>query len=149
MNKPKVVCLCGSTRFYQEYQEVNYQRTLEGDIVLSVGFYPHAQNEVHGGEVGIDAEQKRVLDLLHLHKIRMADEVFFINVGGYLGASSLNELLYAFKLKKEITFLEPDKAPSFQFLEEEELDPDIIMNRDWMENSPAGSVRVKAYRDSI
>lgn len=147
--KPKIVCLCGSTRFYKEYQEVYYQRTCEGDIVLSVGFYPHATNEMHGGEVGIDAEQKRALDLLHLHKIRMADEVFFINVGGYLGSSSLNELLYAFKLGKEITFLEPDKGPSFRFLEDEELDSGIIMNRDWMDNPPAGSIRVKDYRDSI
>lgn len=114
--KPKIVCLCGSTRFYKEYQEAYYQRTCEGDIVLSVGFYPHATNEMHGGEIGIDADQKRALDLLHLYKIEMADEVFFINVNGYLGSSSLNELLYAFKLGKEITFLEPDKGPSFQFL---------------------------------
>lgn len=142
MPRPKIVCLCGSTRFYQQYQEVYFQRTCEGDIVLSVGFYPHAQNEAHGGEVGIDADQKQAMDILHLYKIHMADEVFFINVGGYLGSSSLNELLYAFKIGKEITFLEPDKAPSFHFLSDDEL-PRLG------ETYPPGSVRVEAYSDSI
>lgn len=118
MHHPKIVCLCGSTRFYIQYQEVYFQRTMEGDIVLSVGFYPHASVEMHGQTLAIDEDQKRALDRLHLEKIRMSDEVFFINVDGYLGPSSLNELLYAFKLGKQITFLEPDKAPTFDFPED-------------------------------
>ena len=47
MDRPKIVCLCGSTRFYQQFQEANYQETMAGRIVLSVGFYPHAQKEAH------------------------------------------------------------------------------------------------------
>ena len=34
--------LCGSARFYDEFQEANYRLTMEGSIVLSVGFFPHA-----------------------------------------------------------------------------------------------------------
>jgi hypothetical protein len=50
--RPIVVCLCGSTRFYQVFQAVNFEETMAGKIVLSVGFYPHAQQEMHGEAVG-------------------------------------------------------------------------------------------------
>lgn len=54
--RPRVVCLCGSTRFYDEFQRANYERTMAGEIVLSVGFYPHAKAEHgHGEGVGHDS----------------------------------------------------------------------------------------------
>lgn len=106
MNRPKIVCLCGSTRFYSEFQRQNYLETMAGKIVLSVGFYPHAQNEMHGEQVGITPEQKVALDFLHLRKIDLADEVFVLNVGGYIGESTTNEINYARNTGKPIRFLE-------------------------------------------
>lgn len=111
MKRRTIVCLCGSTRFYQAFVRANYEETMAGKIVLSVGFYPHAQDEMHGEQVGVTPEQKRDLDLLHLDKIDLADEVLFLNVGGYLGESSLRELAYARTQGKVIRFLEPDRAP--------------------------------------
>ena len=35
--RPRIVCLCGSSRFYDEYQEANYDLTMKGEIVLSIG----------------------------------------------------------------------------------------------------------------
>ncbi len=106
-SKPKVVCLCGSTRFYDEFQKANYLETINGHIVLSVGFYPHSQTKAHGEEIGILPEQKEDLDELHLRKIDLADEVLILNVGGYIGESTNKEMLYAFEQGKEIRFLEP------------------------------------------
>lgn len=103
---PTVICLCGSTRFYKEYQRVYFEQTLAGKIVLSVGFYPHASEEVHGQNIGISEVQKAQLDELHLRKIDLADEVLFLNVGGYLGESSRRELAYAREKGKVIKFLE-------------------------------------------
>lgn len=103
---PKIVCLCGSTRFYKYFQEANYNETMKGNIVLSVGFYPHATNEIHGEEIGISEEQKQKLDELHLRKIDLADEVFILNVNGYIGKSTSNELAYARSKNKKIRFLE-------------------------------------------
>lgn len=103
--KPKIVCLCGSTRFYQAFQEVNYRLTMSGVIVLSVGFYPH-NPQVHGETVGCTPEQKKVLDELHFRKIDLADEVHVLNVGGYIGESTRNEIEYATKLNKPISYLE-------------------------------------------
>jgi len=103
---PKIICLCGSTRFYQHFLEANYQETMKGNIVLSVGFYPHAQNEIHHEEKGCTPEQKIKLDELHKEKIRLADEVFVLNVGGYIGSSTRSEIEYAESIGRPIRYLE-------------------------------------------
>lgn len=106
---PRIVCLCGSTRFHDAYQEAYYRETMAGYIVLSVGFAPQSQTQVHGEEIGCTSEQKKRLDELHLRKIDMADEVLFLNVDGYMGESTRRELDYARKAGKMIRFLEPPR----------------------------------------
>ena len=106
--EPLIVCLCGSTRFYEQFQKSNYEETMAGKIVLSVGFYPHAQKKVHHSEnVGCTPEQKVKLDELHKRKIDLADEVLVLNVGGYIGASTRSEIDYAEDRCKPIRYLEP------------------------------------------
>jgi hypothetical protein len=97
-----IVCLCGSTRFWKAFQEAGLRETLAGRIVLSVGCAT-ASDEDHG----ITADQKARLDDLHLRKIDLADEVLVLNVGGYVGESTGNELAYALALKKPVRTLEP------------------------------------------
>jgi hypothetical protein len=104
--KPRVVCLCGSTRFYEHFQKANYDETMAGRIVLSVGFYPHAEKVAHGSDVGCTPEQKVALDELHKRKIDLADEVFVLNVGGYIGDSTRSEIEYAVKIRKSVRYLE-------------------------------------------
>ena len=101
-----IVCLCGSTRFYDAFQRANYEETMAGRIVLSVGFYPHSAEQAHGESVGCTPEQKRQLDALHLCKIDLADEVLVLNVGGYVGESTAREIAYARRLGKPIRWLE-------------------------------------------
>jgi hypothetical protein len=107
--KPKVVCLCGSTRFWREYQQANARETLLGNIVLSVGFFVHTPaDDANGVMQTVSIAEKRRLDELHLRKIDMADEVLFLNVGGYMGDSTRAELEYARGLGKIVRFLEPE-----------------------------------------
>lgn len=104
---PLIVVLCGSTRFYDAFQQANYELTMAGKIVLSVGFYPHATAEHgHGEGVGHDSDQKAALDELHLRKIDLADEVVVLNVGGYIGESTRREIEYATAHGKPVTYLE-------------------------------------------
>lgn len=105
--KPRIVVLCGSTRFYEAFQKANYEETLAGKIVLSVGFFMHSTNEVHGGHLHCTDEQKVKLDELHKRKIDLADEVFVLNVGGYIGSSTRSEIEYAQAYRKPIKYLEP------------------------------------------
>lgn len=104
--RPKIVCLCGSTRFYKAFQEANYRETMAGNIVLSVGFYMHASGAAHGETWGCTPDQKVALDELHFRKIELADEVLVLNVNGYIGQSTSNELNHARSLGKHVRFLE-------------------------------------------
>ena len=104
--KRKIVVLCGSTRFYAAFQEANYRETMAGHIVLSVGFYPHAQAQAHGQERDCTPEQKAALDALHLDKIDLADEIYVLNVGNYIGASTAREIAHATATGKPVRYLE-------------------------------------------
>lgn len=105
--RPRIVCLCGSTRFYDEFQRMNYKLTMAGKIVLSVGHYPHSPGQAHGESVGCTSEQKEKLDELHKRKIDLADDVYVLNVGGYIGSSTRSEIEYAKEHGKAVFYLEP------------------------------------------
>lgn len=101
VERPVIVCLCGSTRFSEAFHDTNLRETLAGKIVLSIGCDFRSDDAI-----GLSAEDKARLDELHLRKIDLADEVLILNVGGYIGQSTMNELLYAKEHRKRIRFLE-------------------------------------------
>ena len=103
---PIVRCLCGSTRFGAEFEKQNWLATLEGKIVLSIGVLKHGPVGGHLVEL-IGPEVAAALDELHLRKIDLADEVFVLNVGGYIGDSTRAEIVYAEKMGKPVAYLEP------------------------------------------
>ena len=106
---PKIVCLCGSTRFMDAFHEAGWRLTLGGYIVLTVGVCKHAED--HGGEA-LGPEVAAQLDELHLRKIDLAEWVFVLNVDGYVGDSTRREILYAQEHGKQVTYLEPSLIPS-------------------------------------
>ena len=99
--KPLIVCLCGSTRFRQEFEDVNQRETLLGHIVLAPAVFMHDQ------DVQIPTDVKERLDELHRHKIDLADEVIILNIGGYIGKSTRNEIAYATETHKPIRWEVP------------------------------------------
>ena len=104
----KVVTLCGSTRFKDEFMEAQKRLTLEGNIVISVGLFGHSgDNEVwENMDEGTLTKTKEMLDDMHKRKIDMADEIFVINVGGYIGSSTRSEIDYAVATGKPVHYLE-------------------------------------------
>ena len=106
--KYPVVTLCGSTRFKNEFIEVQKRLTLEGNIVISVGLFGHSgDSEVwENRDEGILTKTKEMLDDMHKRKIDMSDEIFVINVGGYIGDSTCSEIEYAKAHGKKIRYLE-------------------------------------------
>ncbi len=104
MGKYEVVVLCGSTKFKDEFLAEQKRLTLEGNIVISVGLFGHADGEFENGT--ITPEVKQMLDEIHLQKIDMANRVHVINKGGYVGESTLREISYAMTLRKKITYME-------------------------------------------
>lgn len=107
MEKPIIITLCGSTKFKEEFIRINFEETMKGKIVLTVGWFSHADKDIY-----IPSKKEKLkLDALHLAKIDISDEVFIINKNGYIGASTKNELLYAHYCNKKIRFLDGEKAP--------------------------------------
>lgn len=99
------ICLTGSTRFWDEYQELFRAFSLQGKIVLTVAF------PTHQGGSEVTPEQKEILDELHLRKIDAADCVYVINVDGYIGESTANEIEYAEATGKRVYYHETPCAP--------------------------------------
>ena len=71
-HKYKVITLCGSTRFKEDFERVNRELTLQGNIVISVGCFGHS------GDIFSEAD-KIMLDDIHKRKIDMADAIYVIN----------------------------------------------------------------------
>ena len=97
----KIVTLCGSTRFKEQFLETQKRLTLEGNIVISVGLFGHSGDD-DVWKPGV----KEMLDDMHLRKIDLADEIFVINVDGYIGESTRREIAYAEKTGKKVRYLE-------------------------------------------
>ena len=108
VGKYKVITLCGSTRFKEAFMEIQKRLTLEGNIVISVGLFGHSgDNEVWDGmDEGTLSKTKEMLDDMHKRKIDMADEIFVINVGGYIVSSTRSEIEYAKATGKGVSYLE-------------------------------------------
>lgn len=95
----KVITLCGSTRFKAAWLEWAARLTLEGNVVLTLGWFDPVRR------VEPSPEQKALLDEIHLRKIDLADEVFVLDVDRYIGDSTEKEIAYARQAGKKVRFL--------------------------------------------
>jgi hypothetical protein len=102
--RPRVVCLCGSTRFRDGFEAANREATLEGSIVLAPGVFGHADAFTP------TPEERADLDALHLRKIDMADVVWVIATGGYIGDSTRLEIEYAGRHGKPVVYWPNDRG---------------------------------------
>ena len=97
LDRPEIVCICGSLRFVEEMRRANRDLSLTGVIVVAPG-------EATGV---ISDEQKAALGVLHLRKIDLADRVLVVNPGGYIGESTSREIAYARATGKPVSFTDP------------------------------------------
>jgi len=122
--KSKIVCLCGSTRFTEQMLIKSWELAKQGVIALGWNVLPDSYVPVQsrcalGGEYadrkdalhieshGAEAEGlKEQIDELHKRKIDLADEVFVLNIGGYIGESTRSEILYAIAQGKTVNYQE-------------------------------------------
>lgn len=90
-----IITLCGSTKFKDDFEQINKALTLAGHIVLSVGVFGHSGDE-------ITDDQKIMLDKIHKQKIDMSDAILVIDKGGYIGKSTKSEIAYANATNKKV-----------------------------------------------
>lgn len=99
--KEKVITLCGSTRYRDEFFAALENLTLAGNIVMLPGYFGHQE-----GAIPISEAVKENLDALHKKKIDMSDAIYVINKDGYIGESTKSEITYAIAHGKEILYYE-------------------------------------------
>ena len=99
-NKYNVITLCGSIKFKTEFMKVQEKLTLEGNIVFTPNFLNNIKKEE------INEKTKKMLDEMHRQKIDMSNEIYVINVGGYIGDSTKNEIEYTKEKGKKISYIE-------------------------------------------
>lgn len=113
---PEIVCLCGSTRFADQHAIKRWELERDGKAICVMinylpSWYAHEQGWDDGNDhFGEQSGKKEILDELHFRKIDLADRVFVLNVDGYIGESTANEIAYAEKTGKLIDYLEPLNA---------------------------------------
>lgn len=100
VNKYNIITLCGSIKFKDEFLKVQEKLTLDGNIVFTPNFF----NSIKKEEINLDT--KKMLDEMHKQKIDMSNEIYVINLGGYIGESTKSEIEYAKMKGKKINYLE-------------------------------------------
>ena len=104
----KVITLCGSTKFEADFAQVNQRLTMEGFVVISLGMF--SLPDLPGYDWTADSsDPKGRLAGVHFRKIRMADEVYIVDPGGYVGESTRREIAYAESLGKPIRYLSRER----------------------------------------
>jgi len=114
-SRRSIVCLIGSGRHDEGYRRAYLEETIAGKIVLSMAF------GMDGKRYEVAAEKAEQLEALHREKITLADEVLVINTGGYIGASTSAEIMYAIALGKRLRWTE---CPPLNFFVEQGLLPE-------------------------
>lgn len=107
VERPRIVCLCGSTRFIEQFATATWVLELQGAIVLGCTLLPmwFCGVRSHFAEATGTKEQR---DWHHQRKIDLADEVLVLDIGGYIGESTRNEIAYAATLKKPVRYASQD-----------------------------------------
>lgn len=100
IGKYKVITLCGSTKFKEDFFKVQKELTLKGNIVLNLGVFTQSDDEKLSEEI------IEMLSDIHRHKIDMADEIYVINKNNYIGNSTMSEIKYAEAQGKVINYME-------------------------------------------
>lgn len=104
-----IITLCGSSRFPQAFELANMHLSLLGHVVIRLGMYGHADRPdgarflTSDGDLNCDVKQQ--LDKLHKRKIDLADAIYVVNVGGYIGTSTAGEIGYAIAHDKTVMWM--------------------------------------------
>lgn len=94
----KIITLCGSIKFKEEFLKIQEKFTLKGYIVLTPIFFPNLKKEL------LTEEVKTMLAKMHKQKIAMSDLVIIVNIRGYLGESTKEEIRYAQEKAKKVIY---------------------------------------------
>ncbi len=98
-----IITLCGSARFEEWFHAWNEALGLAGHAAFGLSAYPSRHD---GAKNWHDDAIKKTLDEVHMQKLAVSDATLVLNVFGYIGKSTMNEIEMSRKLLKPVFFLE-------------------------------------------
>jgi hypothetical protein len=107
--REKIITICGSSRFIDLMAVCSWiierdEQAIAMSLHLLPGWYAGSIEHHLAESQGVaDA-----MDELHLRKIEMSDEIFVVDVDGYIGESTSREIAHAERLGKKIRRLSSD-----------------------------------------
>lgn len=97
MNAVNTICLCGSTKYLDDFHKANIELTQRGFSVITISMaLPRQPDGTHE-----ENALKYLLDLVHLNKILRSDAILVVGPG-YIGTSTAREILWAQMIGKPI-----------------------------------------------
>jgi hypothetical protein len=100
-NPVQIITVCGSTRFKEETEKALLELESRGIATFSVGGFMHADG------LKFTSGQKAAFDVLHQDKIRVSHGIYVVNPDGYIGNSTANEIMLAWRLGKTVEWRYP------------------------------------------
>ncbi len=95
----KVITVCGSLKFKEEIIKEALNLELQGNVVITPIFPINDTDKDN-----FTKEEFEILGRMHKEKIKLSDAIYVVNVNGYIGSSTKNEIEYAKSLNKEILY---------------------------------------------
>ncbi len=96
----KIVTLCGSMKFQSQMMALAQKLEVENKYIVIQCVYSDSSIKLSPQDITTVSE-------LHYKKIAMSDAIYVVNVDGYIGESTRQEIIYAESLDKEVLYLEP------------------------------------------
>lgn len=98
--KIKVVTMCGSMKFNRQMREIARKLETKNGWAVIQCVYSKKSDKFD------NVEEMKNIELAHYKKIEVADAIYVVNIGGYIGEATRRAIDYAKKLGKEIYYHE-------------------------------------------
>lgn len=113
MGRPKIIVLCGSSKFVDVMAVCAWLLEKHEDAItmglnLLPMWYRSPKGELPEHHLAEHEGVSEQMDNLHLKKIELADEIFVVNYNDYIGESTAREIEHAKKHNKKIRWFNRD-----------------------------------------
>ena len=106
INGMKVVTICGSTRFTAEMMMFTWEYAKQGVLALGWLVRPITEDE-QDHHLAEKENVSELFDEIHKRKIDLSDEIYVLNIEGYIGDSTRSEINYAVEHGIPVRYYEP------------------------------------------
>jgi nucleoside 2-deoxyribosyltransferase len=120
----KVVCLCGSFKFFEEMCRIEQILVENGVRCIKPVPFPHGDPKRSRTRSEEKAGTRE-----HIENIKRADIIYVVDKGGYVGRSTSVEIGVAYGLGKEIYAMEQIKDTAVDILVDAVLSPEELISK--------------------